>query len=508
MSEIELKLSVPPKELSKAERILSASATKGRSARRKLTSVYYDTPGLDLRRRDLTLRVRREGRRFIQTVKSEGLTGREPLERREWEDPLDGELPELAANSSGEQLPPSIKPDQLRPIFSTVVERSLQTIGPTPDTKIEVAADRGEIRANGAAEPISELELELREGEPAALYDAALKIVERLPARLEPRSKSARGYLLAEGAALKPPTSRVGDIGVDPKMTVDDALQAIGRRCLAALTANIPAVLADCPEGIHQMRVAARRLRSILSVMRKLLPRQQYDRVNDELRWLADTAGPARNWDVMTKHLVKPVASAARPDNVDLEALGDRVEHERRAAYERAKAAVRSARFTRSLIVVSRWFEAREWRQQPVGGKSARLADEIQKVAPDLLDRQLRQVRKRGRRLAQAGAGQRHRLRIALKKLRYSIDFLCSLFDESEVERYMGCLKRLQDELGDANDVRVAQQLLGRLDEPNQPPEIARAAGFVLGWQSERIAEREHVLLRQFRKFKRAQPSW
>ncbi len=177
MTEIELKLAVPPKELEKAQRVLSAWSTKHRPAQRRLASVYYDTPSLDLQRRALTLRVRREGRRFIQTVKAEGLSGRDPLRRGEWEDPIEGEQPELAASESGEQLPSSLKPDQLRPIFSTVVRRSLQTIGPRPDTKIEVAADRGEIRANGSSEPISEVELELRQGDPAALYDAALEIV-------------------------------------------------------------------------------------------------------------------------------------------------------------------------------------------------------------------------------------------------------------------------------------------------------------------------------------------
>ena len=91
-------------------------------------------------------------------------------------------------------------------------------------------------------------------------------------------------------------------------------------------------------------------------------------------------------------------------------------------------------------------------------------------------------------------------------RLRYSIDFLCSLYDEDEVGRYLRRLKRLQDEFGDGNDVRVAQRRLTTLG--HQPQESYRAAGFVLGWHSERIAEKERALLRRFRRFTRVDPFW
>jgi len=184
------------------------------------------------------------------------------------------------------------------------------------------------------------------------------------------------------------------------------------------------------------------------------------------------------------------------------------VERERRGAYEHAKSELRSPRYTRAIISLSRWLEAHQWRNQPVDEKSARLAEPISEIAPDLLDRQYRQAKKRGRKLRQAGALQRHRLRIALKKLRYTIDFLCSLFDEAEVDRFSRRLKQLQSELGDSNDVRVAHELLAKLDHGDQPTEISLAAGFVLGWQSERIAGRDDLLQDQFRKFKRLGAFW
>jgi len=501
MPEIELKLALPPKDLSKAHRILATGRGRHRAAQRKLTSTYYDTQGLDLRRRDLTLRVRREGRSFVQTVKAENLTGQDLTRRGEWEDKIDDERPDLSAPKSGRRLPSVVKPDQLRQIFSTVVQRSELTVRVTSGAEIDIAVDRGEIRANGGTEPISELELELRNGDPVALFDAALKILDHVPARLETRSKSARGYLMVEGDA-DPPVRRLPKIELDPKTSGDEALQLIGRHCMASLAANLPAALADCPEGVHQMRVAARRLRSILSVMKKMLPHDRYRWANDELRWLSDAAGPARNWDVIAERLVKQLS----PSPIDLSALADRVERERRAAYKHMKAALQSPRFTRAVIGLARFFEAREWRNHPASEHAMRLDAPVEEIAPDLLDRALHQVRKRGRCLRQAGVEQRHRLRIALKKLRYSIDFLCSLYDEDKVGRYLRRLKRLQDEFGDGNDVRVAQRRLTTLG--HQPQESDRAAGFVLGWHSERIAEKERALLRRFRRFKRLDPFW
>src|SRR5579872_4702480 len=152
MPEIELKLALPPKDLSKAHRILATGRGRHRAAQRKLTSTYYDTQGLDLRRRDLTLRVRREGRSFVQTVKAENLTGQDLTRRGEWEDKIDDERPDLSAPKSGRRLPSVVKPDQLRQIFSTVVQRSELTVRVTSGAEIDIAVDRVYFNDNATTE--------------------------------------------------------------------------------------------------------------------------------------------------------------------------------------------------------------------------------------------------------------------------------------------------------------------------------------------------------------------
>src|SRR5207302_2672270 len=104
--------------------------------------------------------------------------------------------------------------------------------------------------------------------------DVAAQLLEVAPLRIETRSKSERGYRLMECGDAAPPAVHAEPLGLDPEMTVEAALQKIGRGCLAQLLRNEPAVLFAQPEGVHQMRVAVRRLRSAVSSLKKFLPQE------------------------------------------------------------------------------------------------------------------------------------------------------------------------------------------------------------------------------------------
>ena len=506
MSETELKLQVAPEDMPRARSALGGNDRDQPSE--TLVSTYYDTPDYALRQHGLTLRVRRKGDRFVQTVKRDALNGQDLLTRGEWEDELPGDRPEPSGPNSASVLPGDVTADNLRPIFVTSVRRSVLTLEPRPGTRIEVAFDEGEIRAvsTESSEPISEIEIELKSGEIAPLYDAAFMLLDAVPVRVEALSKAARGYRLVQEPEAKPAARRFQPIDLKATLSVEEALQQIGRICLRTLLQNEPAALADLPEGVHQMRVASRRLRSFLSAMKRMLPAQQYGAVNDELKWLANALGPARNWDVATTNLIEPVSTAAASD-MDFSPLDEAAQRERQAAYEQARSAIQSPRYTRAVLLLMRWIECREWREQPIAERPAQLVAHIGKVAPDLIDRQYRKARKRSKRFRQAGVMQRHRLRIALKKLRYTADFLKSLFDPADIESFNATLRRLQVDLGNANDVRVANELFSKLGHGgNQPDEVARAAGFVLGWHKMRLASHEPVVQKHVRRFRRAAP--
>jgi inorganic triphosphatase YgiF len=455
------------------------------------------------------LRVRKCGGHFVQTVKSEN-SASAGLMRGEWEDAVASAKPEPLAPESGRFLEPEIA-ERLVPLFRTEVARRTIDLRPTPGTHIEAAIDRGRICAvsNDASqqnsEPISEVELELKDGSATALYDVAIDLLAVAPVRLERRSKAERGYRLSEADPVPPAAVHAVAVDLDPTMSGNEALRRIGLACLDQLLRNEPAVMAGMAEGIHQMRVAVRRLRAILSAFSKLLPKEERSRASSELRWLADALGAVRNLDVFEAALLAP----ARPVVIEtdgLAALTAMAANRRRASWVKATKAVRSPRYTAMLLRLLRWFESCGWRgdaasadlDQPIAGFATRLLDQRRKVA---------QGRSRG--FAKQSPPQRHRLRIALKKLRYTTELLAGLYDPAKVNRFTRRLKRLQDDLGDANDLRVARDIVVQLTAPKgRNGGIAAAAEAVLKWHSRRLARREPQLREHLESLLDAEPFW
>ncbi len=479
------------------------------SAQERLISTYYDTPDSALKERGLTLRVRDQGGHFTQTVKEGDLASGDLLSRGEWEDAVTESRPDPDAAQSGLRLPDGAAAD-LRPFFVTEVTRTIFAIEPLAGTAIEAAIDEGEIRAvaTGRAEPISEVELELKGGNAAALYDLAAQLLEVAPLRIETRSKSERGYHLVECGDAASPAVHAEPVILDPDLTVEAALQKIGRSCLAQLLRNEPAVLSAQPEGVHQMRVAVRRLRSAISSLKKILPPADVQWVTEELRWLGGTLGPARNLDVFAAELV-PAARTGLPDEPGWDDLGAALDRLRAAAYDQIREAVLSQRYTASMLRLLRWFEASGWRGHSASDEPDAMTSAIGSIAPEVLDRRRRKVRQRGKGFGSLMPGERHKLRIAVKKLRYTIELFGSLFDRDGLDRFVGRLKRLQSDLGYANDVRVAHEFVTELFaqiEPRSPAAHAWVA--VLEAHDQMLASGERKLRRHRRRLNDAAPFW
>jgi CHAD domain-containing protein len=274
------------------------------------------------------------------------------------------------------------------------------------------------------------------------------------------------------------------------------------------LLRNEPAALAGEPEGIHQMRIAIRRLRSALSALKRALPMKHYHRASEELTWLAHVLGSARNWDTFTACLLPPVASAL-PARPEFEYVVDAAERRRRRAHEEAKQTIVSKRYTEAMLQLLRWFAVRAWRDQQLSKQAAFLLDRIVNIAPDLLEQHHRKARKRSKGFEALTATQRHKLRIALKKLQYTIEFLASLFDEDQIRPFVKRVKRLQNDLGYANDIRVAYDLMDQVGETNNHARaINRAGGIVLGWHQRILVDRDTKVRKHVRRFRRLDPFW
>jgi inorganic triphosphatase YgiF len=507
MIERELKFAVDARDLPALKRAVAAAA-QDRPARSTLVSTYFDTPDRALNNGKMALRVRKHGRRFVQTVKAE--MGSDIAARGEWEDAIARPDPDLSAPQSGTRLQKVVHGAALEPLFTTTVKRTVARLAPLPTTLIEAAIDEGEIRADDGAtsEPIAELELELKSGESAALYDMALRLLEVAPLRIETQSKAERGYRLVAGGKARPPVVHARPVRFPADATVETVLQEVGRRCLFDLVRNEPAALAGKAEAIHQMRVALRRLRSALAAVKPMLSAEHYAWVNESLKSLTRSLGAPRDWDVFADDLLRPVAAILAEEKGTLRHLETTVRRHRRRAYHEVRRAIAAPETTALILRLSRWFEARAWRDQPVSEQSAQLIQPIEALAPVLIARRFRQVRKRGKRFKSLAPVDRHRLRIACKKLRYTVDLLACLFDDKEVDAYLRTLKALQDDLGYANDVRTAHAILARLDNDGEGASLGRAGGLVLGWHERGMVDREKKLRKRVARFREKRPFW
>jgi triphosphatase len=504
-----LKLAAAAADLDAARGVLAAIAPCSVPVRRTLVSTYFDTPDFALRQAGSTLRVRDDGASFVQSLKTVDPGGTDLLARGEWEDPVAENRPDPQATHSGARLPEGVG-GALHPLFVTEVTRETVEIKPAPGTLIEAAVDTGQIRAivSGRTEPISEIELELKSGDPAALYDLALRLLETVPLRIETRSKSERGYRLVAASGEAPPAVQAEPVAFDPRMVVEEAVRSIGRSCLTHMLRNEPAALAGRAEGVHQMRVAVRRLRSLLSALKRLLPDDERSAVGKAMSQLAAPLGPARNLDVFATELLAPLR-VEHPAEPGWDVLAKETERARADAHDRVDQEILSPRHAAAVLQLLRWFESRGWRQPCAPERAEGLTAPIGTTAPGILDRRRRAVRKRSRGFDSLPSSERHRLRIAVKKLRYTVELLGGAYDQRDLRRYNRRLKRVQEDLGRANDLRVAYGLvieLSRRTEACEP--IVDAGAELLAWHERELARGERKLHRRLQRLNRAEPFW
>jgi triphosphatase len=248
--------------------------------------------------------VRRIGDRLVQTIKA--VRGSQLFERDEWEDEIADESPDLrlARDAALEPLVSRKLWGRLKPVFETRVRRKTFCVC-DGHRAIEIAVDRCRIDTGEHAQPLCEIELELKRGAKAALLDLAREVVDALPARLSVKSKAERGFALLDGTETT--ALKAAPVELRPDMHAGDGLRVIGRSCLRQVADNAPALEASDPEGVHQMRVGLRRLRAAMSLFRDLLTDAQSAALKRELKWLTKELAPARELEVLVQGVVVPV---------------------------------------------------------------------------------------------------------------------------------------------------------------------------------------------------------
>lgn len=262
--EIELKLELFPPD---ADRIVASKLLGENPKVAEQVSTYFDTAGRAVAKAGFSLRIRRTGDTRIQTIKADGASSAGLFARTEWERPVDNDVPVL---DYATPLPTVIgdDADKVTSQFIVRVERHKWLVQ-EDETTIEVVLDRGKVSAGGRSDPICEIELELKLGDPAALFGLARKIDAVVPIRLGVLTKSERGYRLAEPGLA---SVKAEPVALRADTSAAQAFKHIVQSCIRQFRLNEALLFSTRnPNALHQARVAIRRMRSAFSIFKPMI---------------------------------------------------------------------------------------------------------------------------------------------------------------------------------------------------------------------------------------------
>lgn len=463
MTEFELKFQVPPHQRAGLE---AALARQGRPQRQRLRARYFDTPSQALARAGVVLRLRQEGRRWVQTAKAPGASAFDRLEHNVALDAGSAAaviLERHTGTETGQRIEQALADAgetaaDLVTTFATDVVRLSRTIE-ARRASVEISIDTGHIEAGGHRLAVSEAEFELKQGSAAGLAEMAQDWVAAHGLWLDPLSKAEAGLRLAFDGSPGPPR-QARALPARPLNGSAWVAAALGSGLDQALwNARELAAGQGETEHVHQLRVALRRLRVLLGELAGLEALAPAQDALPALEALFRDLGEDRDravllpdqWAVLEAAGAPPVKlPAERPD------IG---------------ASIRSADTQAALLrLVEAQMALRE------GEQAVAALTEVRAVVAERLARLHRKAFRGGRRFDLLDEPARHAVRKQFKRLRYLSELARPLFAGKQVDRYAAELKIVQDALGRFQDAAAGRRHWSAL-AASQP-----AAWFGAGW--------------------------
>jgi inorganic triphosphatase YgiF len=506
--EIEFKFCIPAGRLKAVE----AALKRGTVVRTRLQARYFDTADQRLAANGMVLRLRKEGRRWVQTVKATGDNALHRLEhnvdlgtagaapqidpQRHQGTPVGDRLSKLLAEGGGAPLVERQSTDIVR------LTRDVRVTGPG-GAVVEMALDVGKVVAHAGTpdqreSPVCELELELKRGDVQGLVSLARRWSQQHGLWFSTVSKAERGARLLAAqetvAAVKAEAPRFATQHPDGRALQ----QAVVASCLAQMLPNASEIAAGSidEEQIHQLRIGIRRLRTALRELAGLAGLGPFDVAEwepplvDAFRVL----GALRDREQVVKLAQPRLREAGAPDFDPLAGDDDT------AAPARSPGdIVRAPAFQNVLVSLIGLTAAQPAETAPAittaedGAAAAAAppapapvnANAVRRLLRKRLQRLHKQVLRDGERFESLDTESQHRVRKRLKRLRYLAEFVAPLFEKEEGDaagRYLKALRPAQDALGEFNDEAVALALY------REAVESDARAWFAVGWFTARHA--------------------
>jgi CHAD domain-containing protein len=491
--ETERKYEGPPVDASRLGELDGVAGVRGPD-HRGLEAVYFDTPDLRLARARITLRRRTGGPDAGWHAKlPAGPDSRDELRLplgRGRADRVPAELADLVlAHTGGRPLKPVVRlrTDRTAWLLLDEQDRAL----------VEVVDDEVHSQLLGdsvTADAWHEVEVELVDGAPGLLDTVGSALAAQGLAPSRSRSKLARALGQRYPAGLRSPVSRRSDAGT--------AVTGYLRTHLDAWRTADVLVRRDDPEGVHDLRVAARRIRAALKVHRQLFRADVAEPLVEELKWLTDLLGRTRDVEVITQEL--DVAVHALPPELVLGPVTAEITrhyaHDEAAQREQVLAALRGKRYLALLSAVDGLVA-----DPPLTGRAAAAATE---VLPGATRKAYRRAVRAARTARDTPAGPArdlalHDARRTAKRARYAAEVAEPVFG-AKAKTFRKRLKDAVGELGVQHDTVLVRAALRELAiAAHGSGGNAFTFGLLYGRAEAASADRERRFFREWRRITR-----
>ncbi len=423
---------------------------------RKLTEQYLDTFDWQLYKKNMT--ISRNGGRYVLMRFDREVLAEDHGTRKNapfwWDLPM-GSLREILQDTIGvRSLIPLLKVKK--------TSKKYRLLNKDRKTVLHLQIDFGEVESDrdidGQLKPtISCTEIRGYQG----AFDKLLTVVRKNKLMVVPNSEPflARALVVTE----RQPMDYVSKFAVSltPDLRVHEAVSEICLLLMQAMEINLPGVVKDLDsEFLHDFRIAVRRTRSLISQCKKVLPNEVVEGFNDEFRWLGEITGPVRDLDVYL--LMREEYRSMLPGllHFGLDAFFQDLELLRK---KEIRIMLRELRSKRIQQLFSSWEQfltsspSKNWKGAE---KNCR------KVAVKVIHKRFQRILKDGQLIDDSTEDAAlHRLRIHCKKLRYLIEFFRSFFAQDSIDIFLKQMKKLQNNLGDFNDLSVQQDMLSQYQE-------------------------------------------
>lgn len=443
-TEVELKLYCSPDAIVHiGSHPLIATGVETGSAKH-LENTYYDTPDLALHQEKIALRVRTTPTEKLQTVKCAARSIAGLSARPEWETPYTGSFDFNSVDSHKVRDFLEEKQSQLVPVFTTSFERRTWRIDISRKIALWVMLDSGHVSSGEHTLPISEVELELAQGNPEDLLDFATALATQLPLVPHDVSKAERGYQLFLQQTPSPQKALPSPLA--PKQSSAEAFQLLASQGMQMWQANLLGILtSQDQEFVHQYRVSLRRLNSLIKTFKPVLPERYQAKWTKRVKELSQATGEIRDLEVMRTGIIEPILQSQSPQILShAKAALAALEDSKREATEHLV----QLHYGSPVLLF-----ARDLQDLNIDDFPKSLSRFAEKQLTGLHHNAVKHLTKTLKAPTPESA---HRFRIALKHLRYSCEYFAPLFNTPEMIEYAKAIAGLQDALGFINDLHVA----------------------------------------------------